>query len=400
MRKVDTGMKRYGWWVLAGLLALGLLVWAFMPQPVEVELASVTRGPFERAVQEEGKTRLRERYVVSAPLAGRLERITLQQGDAVQRGALLATLWPTPPALLDARDRAQRAARIGALQAALSGAQATALRAQAALEQARADLARSESLARTGFVSDNQNEGTRLAVRLRTQELEAARQAEEAARHELEVGRSALLSYAEGSGTALQPAWPIRSPVDGRVLKVLQQSEAMVPGGAPLLELGDPGRLEVVADILTEDAAQIAPGAAVRLSGWGGAEVLQGRVRLVEPAAFTKVSALGVEEQRVHVVIDLAGEPIAALGDGFRVDVRILVQQAQDVLQVPVSALFPQGTGWALFVVEGGRAQQRAVTLAVRNGSQAWLQDGPPPGTPVVVYPPSALRSGERVQAR
>lgn len=385
-----------------GAAALGVLVWAFMPAPAEVEVATVSQGRFERAVQDDGKTRLRERYLVSTPLTGRVGRIELKQGDVVTRDAALATVWPVAPALLDARARSEQQARIGAVEASVARARANVGRSLAALEQARAELKRSETLAQQGYVSPNQNETGRLNVQLREKELESARQEEDASRHELEQSRAALRQFSQTTSEGPQRAFSIKAPISGKVLKILQQSEGIVSAGTPLMELGDPSQLEVVVDVLTEDAAQIKPGTAVRLMNWGGPEQLNGQVRLVEPAAFTKVSALGVEEQRVNTVIDITSPPESwrALGDGFKVDVRVLVQVVENAVMVPVSALFPVGTRSALFIVDAGRIRQQEVEVAARNGVQAWIRTGLQPGTKVVVYPDSALRDGDRVRSR
>ncbi|MBU0588382.1 MAG: efflux RND transporter periplasmic adaptor subunit [Gammaproteobacteria bacterium] len=395
-------MKTKMWFALGGLLALVLLIWAFSPKPVEVELATVTQGHFERSVQEDGKTSLRDRYVVSTPLSGRVARIDLKQGDTVQRDDALATLWPLAPALLDERTRAEQQAHIGAMEASVARAGATVERAKAALAQARADFKRSEMLAQQGFLSPNQNETDKLTVHLRDKELEVAQQEEDAARHELQQSRVALRQFTQDPQGKSQRSWIIKAPVSGKVLKVTQQSEGMVPAGTPLLELGDPSRLEVAVDILTEDAAQVSPGAIARLSDWGGPDSLEGRVRLIEPAAFTKVSALGVEEQRVKVIIDIISPPEQwrTLGDGFKVDVQILVQTVENAVQVPVSALFPAGMRSALFVLEDGHARQREIEVAARNGATAWVKTGLTSGMQVIVYPPSALKDGARVKAR
>lgn len=385
-----------------GAALLAALVWAFMPAPADVEVASVGQGRFERAVQDDGKTRLRERYLVSTPLTGRVARIELKQGDAVTRDATLATVWPVAPALLDARARSEQQARVGAVEASVARARANVGRSLAALEQARAELKRSEMLAQQGYVSPNQNETGRLNVRLREKELESARQEEDASRHELEQSRAALKQFSQTTAEGPQRAFSIKAPISGKVLKILQQSEGIVNAGTPLMELGDPSQLEVVVDVLTEDAAQIKPGTAVRLMNWGGQEPLNGQVRLVEPAAFTKVSALGVEEQRVNTVIDITSPPESwrALGDGFKVDVRVLVQVVENAVMVPVSALFPVGARSALFIVDAGRIRQQEVEVAARNGVQAWIRTGLQPGTKVVVYPDSALRDGDRVRSR
>jgi HlyD family secretion protein len=288
-----------------------LVAWAFYPTPLTVEVANVTQGKFERAVQEYGKTRVRDRYTVSSPLAGRVGRVLLTQGDSVALGDTVALLWPMAPALLDERTRAEQAARIEATASGLARTQANVGRAKAALDLADAELKRSEALAEQGFVSPNQNETGRINWRLRAQELESARQEENAARHELEQSRAARRQFAQAPLGGLQPGFAVKAPVAGKVLKVLQQSETSVVAGSGLVELGDPARLEVVVDILTEDATEVRPGAAVQLLNWGGAQVLSGQVRWVEPAAFTKVSALGVEEQRVNVVIDMTAPAMA-----------------------------------------------------------------------------------------
>ena len=393
-------MSKKIWTGIAGVLVLALLAWVFMPAAVEVELGAITEGRFERAVREDGKTRLRERYVVSTPLTGRVARIELRQGDSVAADQVLATLWPVAPGLLDARARQEQGERVGAMEAGVLRASANVERAKAALEQAVADLKRSETLAQQGFVSPTQNETGRLTVRLRERELESARQEEHAARHQLDQARIAMRQFAQGGEGAQQKPWAIRAPVAGKVLKLAQQSEGVVQAGTPLIELGDPGRLEVAVDVLTEDAAQIQPGALAALSNWGGPDTLQARVRLVEPAAFTKVSALGVEEQRVSVILDIISPPETwrALGDGFKVDVRIGIQAVDKALKAPVSALFPVGTQAALFTVEGGRARQHPVEVLARNGREAWIKTGLPPGTPVILYPPHTLQEGDRIK--
>jgi HlyD family secretion protein len=385
-----------------GLLVLALLVWAFYPKPLTVEVASVTQGRFERAVQEYGKTRVRDRYTVSAPVAGRVGRVLLKQGDSVALGDAVALLWPMAPALQDERTRAEQAARIGAMASGLARTQANVGRAEAASEQADSELKRSEALARQGFVSPTQNEAGRINLRLRMRELESARQEEHAARHELEQSQAARRQFAQAPLGGLQPSFAVKAPVAGKVLKVLQQSEVSVLAGSGLIELGDPAQLEVVVDILTEDATEVRPGAGVQLLNWGGAQVLSGRVRWVEPAAFTKVSALGVEEQRVNVVIDITA-PAAqwqSLGDGFKVDVRVLVQVVDQAVMVPVSALFPIGSRSGIFVLEGGHANLKEVSVDARNGVSAWVKTGLAVGGQVIVYPDSKLKDKAAVKVR
>ena len=388
-------------WIILGIAAgLALLAWALWPAALQVETGRVSQGRFERSVQEDGKTRLRDRYLVSAPLTGQLERVTLQQGDTVERDQVLASLRPALPDLLNERSRQEQRERIGALEALLARAQTQVERAQAALEKTRADLRRSETLTRQGFLSPTQNETERLNLRLREKELEGAQQEAHAARHQLDQSRIAIRQFASGAGQASARSWLIRSPIGGKVLKIHQQSEGRVQAGAPLMELGDPSRLEVVVDLLTEDAAQIRPGTPAQLSNWGGPDVLQAVVRLIEPAAFTKVSALGVEEQRVHVVLDISTDLQywRSLGDGYKVDVRLQVQAVEQALKVPVSALFPSGTRSALFAVELGRAHLRQVEVLARNGEEALIKSSLGVGSEVVIYPPAKLKDGQRVR--
>jgi HlyD family secretion protein len=397
-------MKKKLLLILSALVALALLVWVFMPKATEVEVATVGKGQFDRAVQADGKTRLRARYVVSTPLAGRVARLALKEGDAVQQGTVLTTLTPSAPALLDARTEDELRARIGAVAATSRRAGVGVERAEAALQQASNQLQRSETLAKQGFVSPNQNETERLTVRLREKELESAQQDVQASRYELAQAQAALKQYAQPAQAPSQAnaprAWTVRAPVSGKVLKVVQQSEDTLPAGAPLIELGDPAQLEVVVDILTADAVQVVPGMPVQMTA--GTSAMEGRVRLIEPAAFTKVSALGVEEQRVNVIIDITSPPgkWPLLGDGFRVDVRILVQTMSDVTLVPVSALFPLANQSGVFILDGGRARQKQVDIAARNGVSGWVSQGLEPGTQVVVYPASTLKEGSRVVAR
>lgn len=389
--------------LLAGLALIAVLVWAFLPQPVTVEVAEVTRGRFEQTIEEDGKTRVRERYVVSAPLAGELQRITLKAGDAVTAGMTLAVIDPGVPALLDVRTERELTERVGAAEAARLRAAAAVERARAALDKSRADLDRTSKLAGKGFVSASQLEQAELEAKINTRELEAARYAGQAAAHDVAVARAALL-HGRG-GAARRPSgrrWEVRTPVSGHVLKVVQESAATVSAGAPLLEIGEPAELEVVVDVLSTDAVQIKPGAPVRLERWGRTEPLEGRVRRVEPAAYTKVSALGVEEQRVNVVIDLTSpaEKWQALGDGYKMDARIVVASLDDAIKVPVSALFRAGDQWAVFTVTEDRAARRIVQLARRSGLEAVVAKGLAPGDRVIVYPGDAIKEGLRVSVR
>lgn len=386
---------------LSFLLAfLAILGWAFYPKPFAVDVAEIRTGRFERRIEEDGRTRLRERYVVSAPVAGRLARVTLLEGDDVQQGQVVAMLWPAAPVLLDERRLAEQREQVAAAEAGVQRAQAGVARAEATSAQAETDLQRSETLAVRGFISANQVDSARLAAQLRQRELEAARQEHKAARHQLAQLRIAL-QHAGGKAPPAQRPMPVRAPVTGKLLRLRQQSEAVVAAGTPLLEIGDPGRMEVLVDLLTEDAAQVRPGAVATLDNWGGPDVLQARVRLVEPSAFTKVSALGVEEQRVNVLLDIVSPPAQrrALGDNYKVDVSLPVLSADDVTLAPVGALFPRGSRQALFVLDGGRARLQEVELVARNGRDAWIRASLSPGTRVIAYPPASLRDGDRVRA-
>lgn len=407
-------------WIYGGATALALLAllaWAFAPRPTGVEVATVAQGYFEAGIEEDAKTRLRERYGVSAPLAGRLERITLREGDRVQAGDVLARITPALPALLDERGLREQQARVEAAQARVQAAGARLERSQVALAQATNDLRRSEPLAQQGFVAPTRLDAERLAVRAAQADADAARQEQQAARFDAAQARAALALVRRPAGAGAPGAFEVLAPVSGRVLRVPQVSEGQVALGALLLELGDTTRLEVVAPLLTTDALQARPGAPVRIERWGGPGVLHGRVRSVEPGAFTKVSALGVEEQRVNVLIDLLspGAQWAALGDGYRVVVRVLTRQADDVLLAPLSALLPwQGAqaaasaaaptadapDMAVFVLREGRARRVPVVLEARGSTHAWVKEGLQAGDRVVVYPPATLTDGARVAIR
>ncbi len=395
------------WSVAGGAAFIALLAWAFAPRPLVVDVATATLGPFETSIDEDGRTRLLERYVVSAPLAGRLQRVALREGDRVAAGDAVATLMPLLSPLLDERTQREQAARVGSAEAGLQRAVTRVGAAQVALEQARNEQRRSEQLAAQGFVAPTKIDGDRLATRAAEQELVAATDGVHIARHDLEQARAAVAAARGGSAAG----FVLRAPAAGQVLKLHQASEATLALGAPVLEIGDTSKLEIVAELLSSDALQAGPGRAVRIERWGGPTVLQGRVRRVEPAAYTKVSALGVEEQRVNVIISITSPPAdwAALGDGYRVGVRIVTRSEAQALTVPVSAVFPLppaaasapgGATHGVFVLDGGRARLQAVQLAARNGSRAWVPQGLQAGARVVVYPPAGVADGVRVAER
>ncbi|GAA4418327.1 efflux RND transporter periplasmic adaptor subunit [Acidovorax lacteus] len=403
-------LTRKSWALGAGILAaVGLLAWAFAPRPQPVEVAEVTRGAFERTIEEDARTRLRERYVLAAPVAGRLQRMAVREGDAVAAGAVVARIQPASPGLLDARSQRELQARLQAADAGVQRARARVQATEAALAQAEADATRTDALARQGFVAPAQREVAELALRSARSNRVAASQEQRMAESEREQARAAQAWWPESSGRVLE----LRAPVAGRVLRVPQTSEGPVAAGAVVLELGDTARLEVVAPLLTTDALLLQPGTPVRIVRWGGPGALPARVRLVEPAASTKVSALGVEEQRVPVVVEWLGEPPAALGDGFRVVAQFVMQAQADAVRVPVGALFPwpqavrdaaAGTAadppLGVFVLQGGRAVLQPVQLHARGTDLAWVREGLQPGDRVVVYPPASLRDGARVRVR
>ncbi len=395
--------RRLVYLVVAVLAVVGLLAWAFAPRPIEVEVATATLGVFERTIDEDGKTRLRDRYVVSAPLTGQLARIGLREGDLVKADEVLATLSPTVSPMLDDRTVGELNARIEAAQAMVQRAAARIERAQVAVAQARIELRHSEELAQQGFVAATKLQNDRLNLRAAQKEHETAVLDRRVAGHELEQARAAL---AVGEGGGSRNAFVVRAPVDARVLEVTQASAAAVTIGSPLLILGDTRQLEVVAELLTAEALQAPPGTPARIDRWGGSTILEGRVRLVEPGAFTKVSALGVEEQRVRVLIDLVSpyEAWQALGDGYRVGVRLVVRREENVLRVPVSAVFPREVDgrreMAVFVIESGRARVVPVEVGDRNGVDAWVKAGLEEGMRVLVYPPASVREGVRVRVR
>ena len=321
----------------------------------------------------------------------------------MQAGDVVARLQPVLTPLLDERSRREQQARVEGSQASVQQAGKRVEAARVALDRARDDLQRSEQLSQQGFVSPTKLTGDRLSVQAAQKDLEAAAAGEHVARHELEQSRVALGVARSGPGTG--QVFELRAPVAGRVLKLHLASEATVALGAPLLEIGDTAQLEVVAELLTADALQATPGRPVRIERWGGPVVLDGRVRRVEPAAFTKVSALGVEEQRVNVIIDITSPrpQWAALGDGFRVGVRIVTRSEPKVLKVPVGAVFPQAApaqGQAVFVADGGRARLTPVRLVARNSADAWIDQGVAEGTRVVMYPPGTLADGARIAER
>lgn len=384
------------------LIVVAVLAWVFSPEAVEVETAIAVKGRFQRSIDEDGRTRLLDRYVVVAPIAGSVERTRLKEGDIIQPGETIAVILPAAPMMLDARTEQQQKARVATAEASVERARARIERSKVAIDQAKGDFSRSEQLAKQGFVSTTKLESDRLALKAAERDGDTAQQDLHVATHDLDETHAALRQYQSPSLSTRGKSWSVKAPVAGRVLRVAQTSEGTVNVGATLIEIGDLSRLEVVAEMLTTDALQLSAGTPVLMERWGGAGTLEGRVRVVDPAGFTKVSALGVEEQRVlaHIDITTPREKWEKLGDGFRLSVRVIVQDVPDVTKVPVSAVFPVAGRMAAFVVDGGRVRLSTVEVGARNGVDAWIKSGLSDGTRVVVYPPAKLADGVRIKDR
>lgn len=380
--------------VVAALLAV-----AFWPESVEVDVAAVSRGPLVVTVDEEGRTRVRERFVVAAPVTGRLLRIALEPGDRVKRGDAVARIQPEPPPLLDARTRAEAQAVAESARAAVGRARAEEQRAAAGLAQAERELARARRLADAGALPVQDRDAREADARLAREAVAAAEFASSGATAEQRRAEARLLSSA---GVAAGAAVAVTAPVDGVILRRLRESEGFVPAGEPLVELGDPAQLEIVSDLLSTDAVRVKEGARVIVGQPGSAVELDAVVRRIEPGGFTKVSALGVEEQRVNVILEPApgSAEDVALGDAYRVDIRVVLWEASDVLKVPTSALFRDRDEWAVFVVSDGRARLTRVELGQQTGREAQVVSGLGEGALVIVHPGDLVVDGARVRVR
>jgi HlyD family secretion protein len=385
-------------WIIAGLVLLVVfgVYWMVRPRPIAIETAEVALERFTHMVEEDGRTRIRNRYTVSAPISGLMPRLILHVGDPVQAGQTLISITPNIAPLLDVRMRKELEERVGAAEAALEEAASLNERTKVDLVQARTNLARTAKLQKSGAATAAQLDRDTFAVQAAEREAHAAEQRWHAAEHALRQAKAAVRRSGDSSSNE---HFPVLSPIDGRVLKVIQESEAAVPLGSPILELGDPKDLEVAVDILTSDAASIRPGARAVLERWGG-EPLEGRVRRVEPSGFTKISALGVEEQRVWVILDITSQPEkwTGLGDGYRVDVKISVEEIDEAITMPIGALFRRGGNWHVFIIEGDRAKLRTVDIARRSGRLAAISAGVQAGEVVIVYPPTQLTDGSAVE--
>ncbi len=394
-------MTKKKWFLTTTLIVLvaAALVWLMMPSPVSVETATLDTGTLFVRVREDGVTRVRDRYVVAAPVTGLLMRPALRVGDAVKRGEVVAVIVPNVAQMLDARTRAELSARVQSAAAHASRARAVVRQAEAELSKAENDRRRIEELAAQGFASKTERENAAVTLELRRKDVEAARFEADAAEHDLEQARAAMREGESLRSGSSASAWSMRAPIDGTVLRVVQESEIALGVGAPIMEIGDVGRLEARIDVLSTEATRIQENAYVELDA--GGVTLAGRVRRVEPSGYTKVSALGIEEQRVDVLVDLLPNPKALerVSDGFRVDATIELSQESEALLVPLAALFRHGEEWATFRVVDGRARIVPLRIGKRGDEFASVLTGIEPGAAVIVYPSDAVKDGVRVRA-
>ena len=376
-----------------GILAVAIVAYFLRPEVIDVDTGVVASGPLRVTVDEDGRTRVRDRYVVAAPVAGRLQRITLREGNDVSRGDIVAWMAPLP---LDATTREQMTARVLSAEALYRESLVRVSEARTAAEQAQRIAERRSAVLAIGGISPEEHEQVLLAARARKDDLAAAESRSRAAAADLKGARAAL-SPVNGAGP--QASVPVRSPTAGRVLRIPDQSERVIPAGSPILELGDARAMEVVVDVLSTDAVRVRTGDAVEIVEWGGDHPIRGRVRSIEPSAFTRVSALGVDEQRVNVLIDLPDRP-ETLGDGFRVEARMTVWEAPNVIAAPASAVFQRGDGWRVFIVDRGRARVRQVEVGHRSGASVEIVRGLTPGMTLVLFPSDKIDDGVRVRSR
>jgi len=396
-----TMMRRFIW-ILVGILGALVLVYLSQSSPLLVDTATLSRGPLTVSASEDGVTRIRERYEISTPLMGRLLRITHDVGDIVKADeTVVARLEPPIASLLDPRAVAQAKARVMAAERRLEIAKLQGETSQAEAEHAESERIRLYQLRQQDAVSDAELKQAELEARLRADARRTAQYAIEIADYELELERAALLltsSDDDTQGMELE----IRAPIDGRVLRILQENSAVIAVGTVLMEVGDPHDLELIVDVLSRDAVKIKPGANVTINRWGGDTPLHGQVRYVEPSGFTKFSALGVEEQRVNVVIDLQepAEQRQFLGDAFRVEADITLWHSDSVLRIPTSALYRIDDRWAAFFIENSIAIERELTIGQMNDVMAEVIDGAGEGETVIAYPSAQVRRNVRVRQR
>jgi HlyD family secretion protein len=381
------------------LIVAGLLVWALLPRPVGVETDLVAPRDISVAVEEQGKARIREVYVVSATIAGRLARGTLHAGDPVVAGqTIVAALGPVAPALLDARARAIAKATVAAAGSAVDLARAQLAEAEAARDFARAEAARARALFERSAIAQRALDAAVLGQMTAEAAAQSARSGLDVRERELDSARAVIAADAAGAGDAC--CVTIVAPVSGRVLRVLTEDEQVVAPGTPIIEIGDLADLEVVVEVLSRDAVRIRKGARATVTGWGGAPIAA-EVDRIEPSAVTRISALGIEEQRVEVILGLRGDAALwqTLGHGFRVIARIEVWRGEGVLSIPVGALLRDGSDWAAYAVEDGRARLRRVEIGARDDAAAEVLGGLPEGTAVILHPGDRIADGVSVEA-
>lgn len=389
-------------WYATGVVVVVLVFLGFRPRPVPVDTAAVTEGPLRVTVDEEGKTRVIDRFTISAPVNGHARRIDLDVGDAVDRGQTLVVLAPMLPQALDRRQQAEAEARVAAERSAVDGAIEAAEAAGAGAKYWLAEQERARDLRQAGAISQERLDLTETQARQASAQLSSAEFAVEIARANLAAAEAVLAVTVQADADDPDRIIRLTSPVQGTVLKVIHESEGAVAAGQPLLEVGDPGALEVETEVLSADAVRIQPGAPAVFERWGGATALRGRVRRVEPAGFTKISALGVEEQRVLVISDFETGPSdwRLLGDGYRVESSFVLWESDSVLQIPGHALFRHGNSWAVFLVEDGRAKRQSVVIGHRSGLAAEVLEGLQQGQVVISHPDRKVEDGVRVSPR
>jgi len=378
------------------------VAYGFMPKPLPVDVAQVLRGPMRVTIDEEGKTRVRDRFVISAPVAGYLRRIELEVGDPVKRGQVVAELEPLRSSVLDPRARAEALAAVSSAQAGLHAAKENAHAAESAAEYAKKNFERQKKLFGMGYIARDTIEQADADAKRTEASLLSAEAAVKVARSDLERAQS-LLGHSAAEGAAdRERIVAVRAPAAGRLLKLHHESEGVVNSGDPIIDTGDPEKIEVKVEVLSADAVRIKTGTPVLFERWGGAEPLSGAVRIVEPAAFTKVSSLGVEEQRVLVIADITSLPETwkRLGDAYRVEASFIIWEGRDVLQVPASALFRKGEGWAVFIYENRRARLKEVIVGHRNGLVAEIVSGIAEKEMVITHPDELIKDGSRVRLR
>lgn len=385
---------------ILGLVLVVFIVTGLLPKPVEVEMGAVTRGPLTVSVLEEGKTRIRDRYVVSPPVAGYLRRVPVRAGDPIVAGdTLLAVIQAAPSSFLDPRARAQAEAAVRSAEAARLQRNEQVQSASADLDLARKELVRAEQLRKKGAIALQELDTASNRVERLSNQLGSARFALNVAEFELEQAKAALVQAtgdAAGSGQPIE----IHAPVTGFVLNVFEESARPVTPGLPIMEVGNPKDLEAEIELLSSDAVNVRPGADVSIEQWGGGEPLRGKVVLVEPGGFLKISALGVEEQRVKVRVNFSDLPAGVLGDRFRVEARIVTWTGDKVLQIPTGALFRRGNEWMTFAVARGRAKLTKVEISHTNGIAAEVTSGLSEGQKVILHPPDTVSEGAAVKPR